>query len=131
MQNKPYFFGATPFKELKARIDKYLADNKKQKKIDIEKLILSLRSKYPEYEQREKEVFKKQVEKAFKEMAAEVVKKKKKEGESGKEKGKKKGEDYWYYGYYGYYGYYNNWYYGNYYGYYGYYGCGYYYYYCG
>merc|ERR1719347_2079942 len=84
--------GSSEITELKARIDKYLADNKKQKTIDREKLILSLRSKYPEYEQREKEVFKKQVDKTFKEMAAEVAEKKnKKEGGSGKGKGKKKG----------------------------------------
>ena len=42
------FFGATPYKELKTRIDKYLKENKKEKIIEPEKLMSSLRTSYPE-----------------------------------------------------------------------------------
>ena len=44
----PIFFGATPYKELKTRIDKYLKENKKEKIIEPEKLMSSLRTSYPE-----------------------------------------------------------------------------------
>ena len=44
----PIFLGATPYKELKTRIDKYLKENKKEKIIEPEKLMSSLRTSYPE-----------------------------------------------------------------------------------
>ena len=44
----PIVFGATPYKELKTRIDKYLKENKKEKIIEPEKLTSSLRTSYPE-----------------------------------------------------------------------------------
>ena len=63
--------------ELTTRIKKYLEENRNQKFIDIEKLTLSLHSSYPDYGRRKQAVFKTQVEKAFKELKANLVSKKK------------------------------------------------------
>jgi len=117
--------GPAETSELETRIDKYLKENKKKLIIDKEKLTSSLRTSYPEeYGNREKADFKKEVEKAFKEMAAKKSSEmRKKDGESGNGGGKGKGNDYhtcnpYYYGnyynyYYNYYNYYNNYYYTN------------------
>ena len=63
--------------ELTKRIKKYLEENRNQKFIDIEKLTLSLHTSYPDYGRRKQAVFKAQVEKAFKELKANLVSKKK------------------------------------------------------
>ena len=63
--------------ELTKRIKKYLEENRNQKFIDIEKLTLSLHASYPDYGRRKQAVFKVQVEKAFKELKANIVSKKK------------------------------------------------------
>ena len=74
------FFGATPYKELETRIDKYLKENKEEKIIDTEKLASSLKKP------------KKEVEEAFKELAKKKSSEmRKKDGESGKGGGKGKG----------------------------------------
>ena len=69
--------------ELTTRIKKYLEENRSQKFIDIEKLTLSLHTSYPDYGRRKQAVFKTQVEKAFKELKANLVSKKKKNRSQG------------------------------------------------
>ena len=78
---------------METRIDKYLKENKEEKIIDTEKLTSSLRTSYPEeYGNREKADFKKEVDEAFKELAAKKSSEmRKKDGESGKGGGKGKG----------------------------------------
>ena len=89
---------------MKTRIDKYLKENKKEKIIDTEKLTSSLRTSYPEeYGNRKKADLKKEVEEAFKVLAAKKSSEmRKKDGESGKGggkgKGRKKGQGNDYYG---------------------------------
>ena len=90
---------STPYIELGRRINKYLKENKKQKIIDIKKLISTLRTDYPEeYGKKKKEDFETQVDQAFKELAGQAAgkrmkEKKKEKGKKEEEKGKgKKGE---------------------------------------
>merc|ERR1719412_2776465 len=69
--------GKANTEDIKARINKYLEDNKSLKYVEVEKMAKTLHENYPEYKRRKFKVFKNQVDSAFKICCDEMATKKK------------------------------------------------------